>query len=86
MKKKVYKSINTVVYTHYVKSKSGYIIEQNTEELKSTKYASFCVVSSHPTALLPLLLLTAKQHNLDVDKEDQFEYAMEQLKSAISWN
>ena len=86
MKRKVYKSINTVVYTHYFTTKSGFIVEQSSEELKSTKYAGFCVLNSHPKTLLPLVLLIAKQHNLDIDKEDQFEYAMEHLKSAVSWN
>ena len=86
MKKKVYKSINTVVYIHYFRAKSGFIVEQSTEELKSTKYAGYCVLNSHPKILLPLVMIIAKQHNLDIDKEDQFDYAMEQLKSAVSWN
>lgn len=85
MKNKFFKPINTVVYTYKLVTREG-LVGFGSEEITSTKHASFCVFNSHPKQLLPLLLIVARQHKLDVDKEDQFKYGMDLLKSAVSWN
>lgn len=85
MKNKKFMPINTVVYTYKLVTREG-LVGFGYEEITSTKYASFCVINSHPKHLLPLVMIIAKQHKLDIDKEDQFKYGMELLKSAVSWN
>ena len=79
------KPIVNKLYTFRVRNNKGEV-GMGLDELSFTKLAVFSVYNTEPKNLLPCMLIIAKQNNLDLDKQDQFEYAMDKLLSAISWN
>jgi len=85
MKQKLQSPITSKLYTcKVVRNNETVSIERVI--LSYTTFSTFCIENTHPKQLVKQLKIIAKYHNLDIEKFDEFTFAVDCLKSSISWN
>ena len=86
MKPIKFKPLFTKVYSFSIVNEKNEVIGGAIHELQFSNHASFCVKSTDPKTLAPLLETIAKQNKIDLMEYGQFEYAFDLLRYSVSWN
>ena len=73
------------LYT-FTKIKNNSITGQDKCIVSYTRMSAFIVNNTIEEDISKIIEIIAKQQNLDVMRYDQFEFAFDKIKQAVSWN
>jgi hypothetical protein len=85
MKTELESTITTKLYTCKV-VRNNETISTQSMLLSYTKLSSLSIETTSKKELVKQLIIVGKYHNLNIENFDEFKFAIDCLKSAISWN
>ena len=74
------------LYTFTVMHKNTRKITENRQLVTYTRMSAFIINNTSEEDISKIVEIIAGQQKLDVMRYDQFEYAYDKIKQAVSWN